>query len=276
MIPSDDSATIPSDSAADGIPAVGLIAALPEELGSFRTGGRAKGRRLGVSVREHGLETFDGRLLTALSGVGKVAAAHAAAALIEAGAGTLLVVGTCGGLRPGDAEGTLVFATRCIQWDLGVRAGRESIPDAGLTRCWREVVPSARPGVFLTADRAAIRWIDRARRARAFRFGERIAPHLHVDENETIVADMETAAIGAVAERAGVPFAALRVVSDTAAGPWRALSGRIVGRKSVRETLVQNLGRFGGRPAESVAELLIRLPSHGCAVRSANETDRTP
>lgn len=256
MAPSDDSAIFPSEPSFDTDRAVGLLAALPEELGPYRSRGCSIGRPLGVRIHGHGAAGTGVPLLTALSGVGKVAAAHAAAALLDAGALSLLVVGTCGGLRRGDEEGAMVVAGRCIQWDLGVREGREPVPDARIVRLWREVVPDAMPGVVLTADRAALRWIDRARRARTFRAGTAATQRLGVDENETVVADMETAAVGAVAERAGVPFAALRVISDARTGPWRGVARRLSRSGGARETLVRNLGRFGGRPAETVAKLL--------------------
>ena len=89
------------------------------------------------------------------------------------------------------------------QTDLAVRGEREFAPDAELCARWRAVAPGE-AGWFLTADRPVLSLWRRLRLARAF-----LGP---------CVADMETAAVAAVACRAGVPWAALRAVTDQATG----------------------------------------------------------
>ena len=226
----------------DGQAPWGLIAALPIELGPFRGAGRGEVAG-GVRLSAHQIPEGP-PLLAAVSGVGKVAAAHAAAVLAARGVRGLLVVGTCGGLDPVDEVGTLVHAGKAVQWDLGVREGREATPDADLAAAWME---QARGPVrtFLTADRAALGQLQRARRARAARkSGDPVA-----------VADMETAAVAAVARKAGLPWAALRVVSDERL----RLRDLLTSRRRSRGRFMDHLETVAGRPADTVTGLLRAL-----------------
>ncbi|MEM1450784.1 MAG: hypothetical protein AAGI22_16810 [Planctomycetota bacterium] len=224
-------------------PATGVLAALPAELGTLRSGAARTARVAGQTLHETRLE--DGScVLAAVSGVGKVAAAAAAAALVAEGIGRLLVVGTCGGLRGADEVGDLVHATVAVQWDLAVREGREIAADPALSRAWADVAASG-PAAFLTADRPAIRAVERLRRARAAR---RFT-------DGTVVADMETAAAAAVAERSGVPWAALRVVSDRRQR-WIDLI-RPTSRRNA--SFAEGFRKHAARPSETVLELLERL-----------------
>lgn len=178
-----------------------VLAALPAELAPLTD-------RFGPPVSSRaGTELFEGsvhglRIRAAVGGVGKVAAARAAAVLIEPAPRLgLLVVGVCGGLAPNQSVGTLVHCSRAAQIDLKLPWDTDAVPDPGLLAAWRGVVEGPQ-GPFLTADRAAITpWRRLARRAR---YGQGGA-----------VTDMETAAAAWVAQSAGVPWAALRAVSDT-------------------------------------------------------------
>ena len=149
--------------------AFGIVCALPGELGSLRE------RSVATRTRQ-GLEIFDiecgrtGRMraLATVSGVGKVAAARAAAVLLAEGvARALFVVGTCGGLRTSLAPGTLVHCTRAAQVDLGSRHYREIDSDPTLRAHWRRVAPGVE-GWFLTADMPVLSLWRRVRLARAF------------------------------------------------------------------------------------------------------------
>ena len=226
----------------DGQAPWGLIAALPIELGPFRGTGR---REVVGGVRLSAHQVPEGPpLLAAVSGVGKVAAAHAATVLAGRGVRGLLVVGTCGGLDPVDEVGTLVHAGKAVQWDLGVREGREATPDADLAAAWMDQVRGP-IRTFLTADRAALGQLQRARRARAVRRSGDPAP----------VADMETAAVAAVASRAGLPWAALRVVSDQRL----RLRDLVTSRGRSRGRFMDHLETVAGRPADTVTGLLRAL-----------------
>jgi len=179
---------------------VGLICALPAELGAWRGRGEVVATAGGVEVRR----VVDGpdELFTCVSGVGKVSAARGAEALIQAGARrAILVVGTCGSLSRQLGIGALVHCEVALQADLALEGGHEVRPDSQLLKAWRAAAEGPRAG-FLTADRPVMSpW----RRLRARR---RIA--------DPCVAEMETAAVGAVAEAWGVPWAALRAVTDRA------------------------------------------------------------
>lgn len=181
---------------------LGVVAALAEELGSLRERA-SKVRQVG------GLELFEvelegARVFAATSGIGKVAAARAATVLAGVGATDgLLVVGTCGGLRRRLVPGTLVHCSTAVQTDLAVRAGREVESDRRLREAWQAAVPGEL-GWFLTADRPVLSLWRRLRLARAF--------------VGSCIADMETAAVAAVARASGVPWAGLRAVTDPATG----------------------------------------------------------
>ncbi|MFT7678984.1 MAG: adenosylhomocysteine nucleosidase [Planctomycetota bacterium] len=205
---------------------MGILCALEAELGAAGAQEWERQHWLGLELR---MGTLGGAaVISCAAGVGKVAAAHGAAALLAQGARALLVVGTCGALDRGLPVGTLVHCERACQVDLAHRAGRESQPDAQLAALWRELVPG--PGVsFLTADRPVLNPLRRMRLRRAY--------------PEACVAEMETAAAAAVAVRAGVPWAALRVVTD-GAGFGAGASFR------------QNLAALGGLAADTAGSLI--------------------
>lgn len=232
---------------------VGVLAALPMELGPFRATGQRR-RVHGVSLSEHRVEGFDGEVSVALSGVGKVAAAHAASVLLQSGIDALLVVGTCGGLRVGTALGSLVHADLAIQWDLAVRSGHRLEGDRELSERWRAVAPGLR-GPFLTADRPAIRVFERARRARGVsRDLDRAQRPIGQGPGHP-VADMETAAAAAVAASGRVPWAALRVVSDERLG----LGALLRPRKRRDASFSANAPALAHLPASTVPDLLRSL-----------------
>ena len=179
---------------------VGLLSALPGELGSWGGRGEVIARRGGLEVRR--IIEGDDEVLTCVGGVGKVCAARAAEALFHAGVRRgLLIVGTCGSLSRGIGPGMLVHCGEAIHADLSPERCGETRPDSGLLEAWMQVAPG--PVVdFLTADRPVMspwrRWKAR-QRARG-----------------PCVAEMETAAAGACAQAKGVPWAALRSVTDLA------------------------------------------------------------
>lgn len=181
----------------------GVLAALPEELGQLaRLAERSNLPpivRAGLEMRV--LEIGGLRVLVTVGGVGKVRAARAAALLCAEGIERLFVVGVCGALRRSLAPGDLVHCTTAAQTDFAVREGRQVEADRELRGAWSCVAPGS-SGWFLTADRPVFSPWRRLRLARAF-----AGP---------CVADMETAAAAGVAELAGLPWAALRAVTDRA------------------------------------------------------------
>ncbi len=203
----------------------GVLCALPEELGGLAE--RSSVGRDRNGLRLHELDLVGRRVLACVGGVGKVAAAHAAATLASEGIGALFVVGVCGALVRGLGPGNLVHCSAALQADLGL-AGRgrvESDPD--LRRAWTRCAPG-RSGIFITRDRAAVMPWRRVWLAR--RLGG-------------VAVDMETAAAGAVAAACGIPWAALRAVTD---GLW---SG---GALAFRE----HFPAQAGRAADTLLDLL--------------------
>lgn len=214
--------------------AFGVLCALREELGVLAAAPAEQRRHLGLEVRE--FELHGQRVLACVGGVGKVNAARAASALVSLGATrALLVVGVCGGLRRHLGPGAFVHCTQAIQTDVVRVEGRSSESDPALREHWRAAAPGAE-GWFLTADRPVLSWWRRARLARAF-VGD-------------CVADMETAAAAAVATAAGVPWAALRAVTDRADG---------LGLVSFK----LHFPSQAGRAADTVPSLLARLGRGG-------------
>ncbi len=208
----------------------GILAALPEELGGLPGRTIERRARLGIDVLE--IEVCGRPALACAGGVGKVLAARAAAVLIAEGATRgLLVVGTCGGLRQNLPPGTLLHCTTAVQVDLADRRTREVESDPVLREAWRAVAPGPE-GWLLTADRPVLSLFRRLRLARAF-----AGP---------CAADMETAAVAAVASQAGVAWAALRTVTDRATG-FGAAAFRL------------NFPTLAGQAADTVSSLLEEL-----------------
>jgi adenosylhomocysteine nucleosidase len=211
--------------------AVGLLCALPQELGGLAEDPALERLRVGgvelLALTRGGL-----RLLACVGGVGKVRAAQGATALVAAGATrALLVVGVAGGLTAGLEPGVLVHCTRAVQADSALRHDREYEADPDLLARWRAQV-GGEAGWFLTADRPVMSRWRRLRLARAFR--------------GPAVADMETAAAAAVAHSAGVPWAALRAVTDRATG---------AGFLSFKQHFPVQAGRAAGTVEALVASL---------------------
>jgi hypothetical protein len=169
----------------------------------------------------------DGALLV-VSGVGARAAAAAARALIEAGAGALLSFGLAGGLDPALPAGTVCLPSEVISGE-GAAVPTE--------KSWREGLCLALAscclvsGGKLLASPVAIDKV--AQKARTFR------------ETGAAAVDMESLAIAQVARQHGKPFMAVRVIVDTA-----------------RDSLPASLGPLAASGEVRLAPLLAALAAH--------------
>lgn len=161
------------------------------------------------------LGTIGGSRVSAVCcGVGKVASALAAAyAISQFGANEIIMIGAMGAIRSNLKLGDLFVASETIQHDLGVREGRRAHPCPQLKSELLAIATKWSPtkkayaGTLLTGDRACFTYRRRFRLLWAFR------------ADSPMAVDMESAAAGAAAQAAGVPFGILRIVTDHA-GPF--------------------------------------------------------
>ena len=143
-------------------------------------------------------EWDDGALMVRTSGPGLNRAYDAAQSLIAAGAKALMSFGLCGGLAPGLKAGDLVLATRIISDD----------GDYACDRAWHNVLSARLDSTLLIHDGAIFS-------ANAVAATVERKHDLHLSTGAAAV-DMESGAVAQAGEEAGLPFIALRAVSDPA------------------------------------------------------------
>ena len=188
---------------------VGVVAAL-----------EAEARTLGPAVRRHdGLSSLRGGALLAVGGMGAAQAVMAARRLVDAGAAALMSFGFAGGLDPGLSAGSVVLPREVISSD-----GARFLTSAGWCGELRLAILGRRPvadGMLLTASQPIDRIEDKAR---AFR------------ETGAVAVDMESVGIAEVAAVHSLPFAAIRVIVDTAIDvlPRAVMAASLGGRLSMR------------------------------------------
>lgn len=159
-------------------------------------------------------------VVAVLSRIGKVAAATTATALIERfGVREIIFTGVAGGLGPGVNVGDVVVADSFLQHDLDASPifPKYEVPlygtsrfaaDAALTQQLSQAAALALPGVpvhrglVISGDR----FVSTTAEARA----------LQAALPDALAVEMEGAAIAQVCHDYGVPFAAVRTVSDRA------------------------------------------------------------
>jgi adenosylhomocysteine nucleosidase len=179
-------------------------------------------------------------VVLALSRIGKVAAATTATALIERfGVQRIVFTGVAGGLGTGVKVGDVVVATDFLQHDLDVSPlfPRYEVPLYGKTRfegdvaltallykaaCGalahetdngqRPLAPPQFPGACVHQGLIASgdRFVSGAGESRALQSALAVAGH------EVLAVEMECAAVAQVCLDYGVPFAAVRTISDRA------------------------------------------------------------
>jgi adenosylhomocysteine nucleosidase len=172
-------------------------------------------------------------LLVVCCGAGKVdaaaAAAHGAARWPPR---AILSIGACGAVDDRLAIGDLVLGDRYLQWDLGLDPGALPVADRQLlARAQRAIAARGWPlhgGLIASGDQAVTH--EPTRNELRQRFG-------------AVAADMESAALARVAQRCGIPFLAIRAVSDAA------------GEHAIEE-LARYLQAAAERCASAVQELL--------------------
>lgn len=208
---------------------LGVIVALPIEAGSFGFGHRRAGE-CGV---------FDWGAL-AIAGLGDQRAAAAACRLIERGARALLSWGVAGGLSPALSPGDLLLPQRVIadqgEWstDPELRARLRQVLGAGVLE-----------GGDLYCSNTPVSSVE-SKRALATR--------------GMLAVDMESAAVATVAQRAGVPFVAVKAICDPAAREIPAAALRLIGHDgSLRWRAMPSLLREGPRTWRELNALRVDL-----------------
>lgn len=220
-----------------------LVAAMEQELAAVLQAMPDE-----APVRTAGRDFWCGHLhgrpvVAVLSRIGKVAAATTTAVLLERfGCGAVVFTGVAGGLAPGVAVGDVVVATELLQHDLDASPifPRYEVPLTGLARFATDTVLShalARAASAVLAEgpgdaAEAAEWqalgvpaagtqaprVHRGLVASGDRFVSTAAESaaLRAALPDALAVEMEGAAVAQVCHDYGVPFAALRTISDRA------------------------------------------------------------
>lgn len=159
-------------------------------------------------------------VVAVLARIGKVAAATTTAVLIERfGVDRIVFTGVAGGLGPGVQVGDVVVAAEFLQHDMDAtplfpryevplygqsRFAADAALAAALTRAARTALPGAtvHQGLVISGDR----FVSTTAEARA----------LQTALPDALAVEMEGAAFAQVCHDFGVPFAAVRTISDRA------------------------------------------------------------
>lgn len=217
---------------------IAILSALPEEQGSLVSALECAER-----VRHAGRDFWRGRLhghdlVLVLSGIGKVAAASTAASLAERfGARRMVFTGVAGGLGEGVRVGDVVVARHYLQHDMDASPifPRWQVPghDAACMACDATLTATLLEAVGLCIERAeggfgpesaatgaarlhhglvasGDRFVSTAAESCALRGTLRAAGH------DVLAVEMEGAAVAQVCREHGLPFAAVRTISDRA------------------------------------------------------------
>ncbi len=215
----------------------GIVSAMPQELSAVLAR-LPDEQRQRVAGRDFWVGHWHGHAVVAvLSGVGKVAAATTATALIERfGVERILFTGTAGGLGEGVRVGDLVLADAFVQHDMDASPlfPRFEVPLTGRSRFGTDAALSAALG---QAARSAVAAPAETLGADAVAEFGLAAPQVHtglIASGDRFVAtsaestalravlpdalavEMEGAAVAQVCHDYALPFAALRTISDRA------------------------------------------------------------
>lgn len=228
---------------------IGLMSAMHEEL-ALVLRAMPDEQRLSVAGRDFWQGHWQGRPVVAvLSRIGKVAAATTATALLERfGVGSIVFTGVAGGLGPQVRVGDVVLASEFVQHDMDASPlfARHEVPLYGRSRFAAD--PDLSAGLGQAARQVLAQVASHVGAAAVAEFGLH-APQLHrglVASGDRFVSstaecralqqalpqalavEMEGAAVAQVCADYGVPFAALRTISDRADDQAHADFGRFI------------------------------------------------
>lgn len=193
---------------------IGIIVADADEFApleeSIKKGGYTEKAFLKRRILEFNMQGIE--ISAILCGIGKVNAAAAAAHMVDTGCEIILNYGFSGGIS-GIRRGELCLCTEFLEHDFDLttigykpceKPAQDSFvykSDRRLNMVIKSLLPEIKEGVAVTGDR--------------FVCDSGLREFLK-EEFGAMCCDMETAAIAYVCEYAGVPFAAVRRVSDDA------------------------------------------------------------
>ncbi|MBU1359631.1 MAG: 5'-methylthioadenosine/adenosylhomocysteine nucleosidase [Gammaproteobacteria bacterium] len=216
---------------------IAIVAAMQEELGALLAV-MPDEKKVRAAGREFWVGHLHGHAVVAvLSRIGKVAAATTATVLLERfGVGAIVFTGVAGGLAPGVEVGDVVVASRLLQHDLDASPifPRYEVPltgharfatDTALSDALADVAadllrdPVALLGQIVVNDFGlAAPSVHRGLVVSGDRFvsSEAESAALRRDLPDALAVEMEGAAVAQVCHDYGVPFAAVRTISDRA------------------------------------------------------------
>lgn len=249
---------------------IGIVSAMHEELAAAIQHLPEQQARMHAG-REFRLGRWHGQpVVLVLARVGKVAAATTATALIEQfGVEQIVFTGTAGGLADGVAVGDLVLAEGLVQHDMDASPlfPRHEVPlygrsrfdtDPALSRSLADAARSvlARPEDTLGADVVQAFGLQQANlHAGLVLSGDRFVATVAESDAlrqrlpEALAVEMEGAAVAQVCHDYGLPFAALRTVSDRADDSAHVDFARFISEVASRysaavlDIWLRNLGR---------------------------------
>lgn len=234
---------------------IAILSAMPEELSAVLALMPDEQPKK-VAGREFWCGHLQGHdVVAVLSRIGKVAAATTATVLIEHfGVQRMVFTGVAGGLHPDVRVGDVVVASRFMQHDLDVSPlfPRYTVPYYGCDAFAADIALSAAlqtaagtvlqdPAAVLGAEAVQTFNLNQARLHRGLvvsgdRFVATAAEsnRLRSDLPEALVVEMEGAAVAQVCHDYGVPFAAVRTVSDRADDAAHVDFGRFLAQVASR------------------------------------------
>lgn len=233
--------------------------------------------RIDHAGRSFWLGTLEGvPVVLTVSRIGKVAAASTATLLIERfGAQAIVFTGVAGGLAPGVNVGDVVVAEDFLQHDLDASPifPRYEVPGSGRSRMACDAQLSQR--LSQAAEEALAQHWPQARLHRGLvvsgdRFicaaeeSRQLQQRLRQAGHEALAVEMEGAAVAQVCADLGVPFAAMRTISDRADdGAHQDFTGFVqtvasryaeqLMRALLRQIQAQPIGSRAGRATPSAA-----------------------
>lgn len=228
-----------------------IVGAMQEELAALLAA-MPDARPETLAGRQFWRGHLEGRpVVVVLSRIGKVAAATTATVLLaHHGVRAVLFTGVAGGLAEGVAVGDVVVARDLLQHDMDASPlfPRHEVPLTGMTRfpadaALANALAAAAQDVLaelpahLSAEVQAEFAMTQARLHRGLIVsGDRFvataaeSARLRADLPDALAVEMEGAAVAQVCHDWGVPFAAVRTISDRADDAAHADFGRFVGR----------------------------------------------